>query len=196
VSNKVFKDLTGLVFGRWTVVERSGTRTWESGAKSTRKRPSRDAQWRVRCSCGTEKLIAARHLSSGCSTSCGCLKIEILKRNASLPEGQAAKNHVIGYYKKSAEIRGLLWSISDEDFFSLNKNNCFYCDSSPSKISALPSGQYTYNGVDRVNNSLGYEKGNVVACCEICNLAKRDLSYAEFSAWLNRVARHQLRDIL
>lgn len=52
------QDLTGRQFGRWTVIERVD----EPGA----------AKWKCRCSCGTERVVAARNLISGASTSCGC----------------------------------------------------------------------------------------------------------------------------
>lgn len=50
---------------------------------------------------------------------------------------------------------------------------------------------YTYNGVDRVNNSDGYTIKNCVPCCAICNYAKRDLSETEFVAWARRLVAHQ-----
>lgn len=52
------RDLTGRQFGRWTAIERVG----QSGA----------AKWRCRCSCGTERVVAAKNLIAGTSTSCGC----------------------------------------------------------------------------------------------------------------------------
>lgn len=138
-----------------------------------------------------EKDIPGIHLRYGSSRSCGCLKDEKLRERASLPDGQAAKNGLIYRYKNSAVYRNLPWLLSDEAFFSLVLSNCFYCGIEPQKIFATVNGGITYNGIDRLDNDLGYEDGNVVACCEICNLAKRDLSYSEFSVWLKRVARFQ-----
>lgn len=52
------KNLAGQQFGRWSVIERTNA----SGA----------ARWKCRCSCGTERVVAAKNLIAGLSTSCGC----------------------------------------------------------------------------------------------------------------------------
>lgn len=61
------RDLTGLQFGRWTALERVD----KKGA----------ARWRCRCSCGTEREVAARNLIGGNSLSCGCLNRESVSRS-------------------------------------------------------------------------------------------------------------------
>ena len=43
-----------------------------------------------------------------------------------------------------------------------------------------------YNGLDRVDNSRGYEPSNVVPCCRRCNRAKDDMSSQEFMKWLGQ----------
>lgn len=55
------KDLTGLQFGRLTVVSRCGT---------VRKR----ATWRCECSCGSIRILSSTALISGNTRSCGCLQ--------------------------------------------------------------------------------------------------------------------------
>jgi hypothetical protein len=58
-----FNDLTGKVFSRLTVVAFAG-RKHELRAHR--------ALWRVRCSCGTEKLVRADSLLNGSTRSCKC----------------------------------------------------------------------------------------------------------------------------
>ena len=41
-------------------------------------------------------------------------------------------------------------------------------------------GGYTYNGIDRKDNNLGYEKANCVPCCKRCNQMKNDMTMDEF----------------
>ena len=53
-------DLTGQVFGRWTVV----------GPRHVRRSIP---IWRCRCSCGSEKWVVSQTLRNGSSRSCGCL---------------------------------------------------------------------------------------------------------------------------
>ena len=43
------------------------------------------------------------------------------------------------------------------------------------------NGQYLYNGIDRIDNKLGYIKGNMTPCCKICNHAKHDLTFEGWS---------------
>jgi hypothetical protein len=59
------------------------------------------------------------------------------------------------------------WNISDEYALNLIKSNCEYCDSVPGE---------RCNGIDRINNLLGYIPGNVVPCCKTCNKIKRCIS--------------------
>lgn len=50
------------------------------------------------------------------------------------------------------------------------------------------NGFYVFNGLDRVDNKVGYTLDNVVPACKICNHAKVDMSYDEFMEWVARVA--------
>ena len=56
-----FKDLTGMKFGKWTVIYKANPK---NGA----------TVWHCKCDCGTEKDVLGRSLTNGLSTSCGCLK--------------------------------------------------------------------------------------------------------------------------
>lgn len=67
-------DLTGLKFGRWTVISYAGRRKEPRGRYTT--------LWHCRCDCGNEESITGSSLRNGSSLSCGCLKIETLKKNA------------------------------------------------------------------------------------------------------------------
>lgn len=77
-------------------------------------------------------------------------------------------------YKSVAKRRGMSFNISDEFFFDLITGVCFYCHAPGNPL----------NGIDRVNNSLGYTHGNVVSCCETCNKAKGVKSVEQFINWL------------
>lgn len=66
---KNFNDLTGKVFGRWTVIEKSDS-------------VSEITMWKCRCSCGNERVVSANNLTRGKSKSCGCYYLECLKERA------------------------------------------------------------------------------------------------------------------
>lgn len=73
-----FKDISGRTFGRITVLEFSG------------RDPRRNLYWKCQCQCGKTLIMGGNNLTSGASTSCGCLKSELLfKRN--LQHGAAKK---------------------------------------------------------------------------------------------------------
>lgn len=57
-----FKDLTGMKFGRLTVIK--ATCEGESG---------KHAEWLCKCDCGNEKIVRSSNLTVGRVKSCGCL---------------------------------------------------------------------------------------------------------------------------
>lgn len=57
-------DLTGKVFGQWTVLSLADS------DKTGRKR------WMCRCSCGTERVVSGYNLASGKSVSCGHTRVD------------------------------------------------------------------------------------------------------------------------
>lgn len=62
-------DLTGKVFGRWTIVSRGEDYIYPSTGKSA-------VRWNCLCVCGNEGLTHAAHLKNGTSVSCGCYNVE------------------------------------------------------------------------------------------------------------------------
>lgn len=65
---KIRRDLTGMVFGRLTVIERAEDVDYTHGKYSA---------WLCQCECGNQKIITGHSLNSGNSTSCGCYNKEI-----------------------------------------------------------------------------------------------------------------------
>jgi len=141
---------------------------------------SKNAYMLCRCECGVEKPIQLRELRIGNSKSCGCLQ--------KLPTGEAARNSLYLSYVKRSRERKLDWEIGKEEFSRITKKNCNYCGIKPNQVQKFgKNSRYVYNGIDRVDNTLGYTTENVVACCKICNFAKRTLSVDEFHDWAKRL---------
>jgi len=170
-------EIAGQRFGRLLVLERLPNKVNSVG--------NQKSVWQVRCDCGQEKELCADDLRSGKVKSCGCWKKELL----SLPNGVAAKNRVLNYYRQHARQRKLDWKISKEEFEVLTQQDCFYCGLPPSNEakSYYNAGGFTYNGIDRKDNLKGYVEGNTVSCCKICNMMKRELSVEEFLSHVNRI---------
>ena len=181
-------DRVGHRYGKLTVVERAG-------------RKGTAAAWLCQCDCGKTKVIAsnalratAQGLRSG-TRSCGCSRATGKGSRAHykcrLPPGTAARAKTKRVYEKSAEYRGLEWGLSDEDFDELTRGDCAYCGVPPSnEAQTSRNGAFVYNGIDRLDNAVGYMPGNVASCCATCNHAKRDMSESDFRAWIVRLVAH------
>lgn len=90
--------------------------------------------------------------------------------------------YVYNTYKKTAKVRNYNFNLSREEFTYLILSPCFYCNVSNSNCrkDRLTDDLLKYNGVDRLDNSIGYELDNVVSCCNKCNIMKNTMSVSEF----------------
>lgn len=79
-----------------------------------------------------------------------------------------------GNYKKyieSAKSRSMEFSISEEFFDNIVKQNCYLCGNRP------PTGNC---GIDRFDNDVGYIESNCRTCCATCNFMKGGATYDMF----------------
>lgn len=169
-------DHTGKRFGKLTVTSFAGYH------------PShyKIALWNCLCDCGKTVVIMASNLTRGNSTSCGCSRLLDM-------QGEGNKRQIIRRYRRTSEKAGRPWLLSDSDAVELFKSNCHYCGTPPScKRDVSGPIAYWFNGIDRIDNRLGYIQGNVVACCKDCNFAKGSRSYDSFIEWARRLGRHLL----
>ncbi len=146
---KRVNDLRGQIFGLLTVLEYVGPIG-----------KCRHAYWKVRCSCLLKKIfnVVGTTLTNGDTRSCGCLRVEAGKRNAThgmtgTPEYDALKNAIQRCHNpkhrsyKDYGARGITvcaeWRASKEQFLS-------------------DMGQRTSpkHSLDRLDNDLGYFKAN------------------------------------
>ena len=174
-------DLTGHRFGRLTVLHRDES-----------KAPVR---WVCKCECGS--ICSIRASSWGSTQSCGCFWQESRRANGfkvvdqlvagnkkrALPPGESCKRNLFARYKLEAKERGLSWSLTAEEFHGLSQKNCHYCEKGPEqRYMAYPKTGWAilYNGIDRVDNAVGYEPGNCVSCCKTYNWWKGAMTVKEF----------------
>lgn len=176
-------DRTGQRYGKLVVVEYAGSRLLYG-----KKR----ACWLCRCDCGNEVAHLAKRLVQGGARSCGCAGDGQRKSPSPPGRGDRIRNVVHRNYRWSARTRGLCWELTDDDFDRLTTQPCFYCGLPPSLVKAMkghPS--FTYTGIDRMDNNLGYAPENVVPCCTTCNMIKGAMPYADFMAWIARLTEYQ-----
>lgn len=97
-------------------------------------------------------------------------------------------------YKSSAKERKIPWELEDDFAQELFKMKCHYCgEMNVVKGKRVEQGvdEFEYveiNGIDRMDNTKGYIKGNVVPCCTICNYVKFTTNY---EIYLKRI-KHML----
>ena len=98
----------------------------------------------------------------------------------------SSKNRVLRTYKNAAKSRGYNWDLSNDDFDKLSKQKCFYCGKQPSNIakSTCNNGDFIYQGIDRLDNTKGYNINNCVPCCIKCNRAKDVDSFENHKEWI------------
>lgn len=78
-----------------------------------------------------------------------------------------------------AARRGLNIELDQIEIFDLIHAPCYYCGLEVN----FP---HSRNGIDRVDNNIGYLKNNVISCCWVCNRAKGSMSVDEFDTWTIR----------
>lgn len=174
-------DLTGSVFGRFTVIGLSPNRS---------KRGK--IQWECRCSCGEIRHIPTNSLIVKNSRSCGCLKRDLTIARCTLPDNEGAFREFYLRYRFGADQRKYEWSLSRESFDKIVRMDCHYCGLEP-RLAVRKSREkkFFFNGIDRIDSSAGYVEGNIVPCCKMCNLSKGRMAQTSFLEWLDRLVSHR-----
>ena len=182
-----FLDLTGKTFGKLIVV-RVALPEEINGKKSNKER----IHWLCQCECGNQKIIAGNSLRTGNSNSCGCIHKERSKRGRRY--GEASFNKVYDSYERHAKKENRIFKLHKSEFKTLIQQNCFYCGCEPNQISKSKwnTGDFIYNGIDRLDNNIGYVLKNVVPCCGLCNTRKTNLKLKDFLQWIERVYNHSI----
>lgn len=173
-----FKNLLGLKFGSLTVISITEKRT-----------KSRGVVWLCECDCGEKRLVATNRLTTKTTISCGCSKRK--------PPGVSQYHRLYLLYKGSAKRRNYSFNLTEEQLISISKQNCFYCGKSPENILKTQDpnknpkwaelSKIIYNGIDRKDNTVGYEVDNCIPCCKRCNYAKGEMNISEFLEHIGKI---------
>lgn len=159
--------------------------------KITRQDGSKGIVWICDCDCGNTRESTYSDLRAERTISCGCK----IRRN--LPDGtinilsidESHKKTLYRRYIQGAEERNKEFSLTYQHSVILFVSNCHYCGSPPSQsLKYTRNGKsFLYNGIDRIDSSMGYTMENSVACCWICNRAKHSMSYEKFLSHVSRI---------
>lgn len=141
------KDLTNQRFGRLTALVKEG------------RNHRNYALWRCRCDCGTEKLVAYSELAKGRTRSCGCLHVERMS-TLNRSHGMSYSNEYVSWVK----AKDRCFNSKHPAFEKYGGSGIVMCEEWRNSFEAFyahlgrcPRG-YT---LDRIDNSRGYEPGNV-----------------------------------
>jgi hypothetical protein len=182
MTNSGAVDITNQIFGKLTVI-----------SEAFRKK---NVYWNCLCECGNKTVVIGSNLRNGHTTSCGCGKadgaIKTAKKMLSLDPRITSARNVFNGYKDG--------NLTFEQFLELSQLDCYYCGNPPNKSNVynrykhrantvlvdISSGDFYYNGLDRLDNSKPHDVNNIVSCCKYCNSAKMEKSSDEFDAWIEQ----------
>ena len=178
-------------FGRLVVKQEAEPATFKNGTKRIR--------YLCICDCGTEVIALKGLLRQGLTQSCGCFQSDRARKAKTKAAGFASFNKKYAQYRSGAEGRGMGFNLTLDELTLIIQKECVYCGSeAPSwnlyinsdgraKMSSQVKNQETIdrawikaNGIDRINNSIGYTPDNCVSCCRFCNSMKSNFTRAEF----------------
>lgn len=161
------------------------------------------------CVCGKKVTVRSGTLR-GKRPSCGCWHRDWASETFRKDPGEASFRALYRQCARGAKDRGIPFAVSEAEHRGLAVQRCHYCDAPPAfynqymkadgtidrpdlSQATIDNATIYVNGVDRVDNGIGYELSNCVPCCSMCNHAKRDHTVKDFVEWAARVAAFQLR---
>lgn len=179
-----FQDLTGRVFVFWTVQSRSNRRDY----------------WICRCSCGVEREVHGPNLKNGRTKSCGCRDKSgdnnALRRAARQRHGANFIGKENPWYSQASGIfsRCRLAGI-ELGFGSICELASYLIGIAPERcpifgvIFSRGDAGFSPHAptVDRIDNAMGYVKGNLQIISMRANGMKADASAAELAAFASWV---------
>lgn len=156
----------------------------------------RKRKWDCECECGRRKHVLEHNLRYGLTLGCGCHRG--LKRKNEQTVGLRAIRTI---YSCRAAKNDMSFNIPKNVFEELIMKDCHYCGTVPREAMYgrirvdNTRARVTYNGLDRVDNSKGYEVDNVVPCCRICNIMKGELSVQEFYSHIQKIMDRRSQNV-
>ncbi len=166
---KVKQDLTGMRFGRLTVLGRDDDYVGPSGR--------RRGKWLCKCDCGKDTSVLTTRLRNNRTTSCGCFQKEmasISNTTHNLSQHKAYKTYILMMYRcytvKDVTSTSYIYykarGIKVEPFLQNTKN---FCDFYDQLLLEYPGEDMS---LDRIDNEAGYYRSNLRLASkhtQVCN---------------------------
>jgi hypothetical protein len=179
-------DLTNQKFNKLTVIRL---------LKSVKYGNTKKRVWECKCDCGNITKINTSPLVRGIIKTCGCSFKDVSRNNSVNSRHKVAKkdaplNSIYASYRSNAKSRNYVFELNKEEFKILINSNCFYCGQEPLNIFNKTYYNLIYNGIDRIDNEVGYTTNNTVACCKMCNISKNNHTTEYFLNWIKKAYNH------
>ena len=187
------EDLSGKKFNRLTVIKRKD---------KTDKNGKRIIAWICKCDCGNESWVRGGALKGkNPILSCGCKNEEVLKEKTKKDRISHLISIALKVYKSNAKKRDIAFDLTIEEFRELIEQPCNYCGEAYSnemtdtvwrgkKSYEISNTILKYNGIDRVDNELGYNNKNCVPCCSTCNKMKSNYTFDNFIEHVEKIVNY------
>jgi hypothetical protein len=143
-----FKDRTGQVFGRLTVLGRGEFRPEQT-------------MWRCRCECGAEKEVDGKSLLYGRTVSCGCRMRETGALRAT--HGEARHGQLSTEYKVWLSMVNRCTNPNNRTYPQYGGRGVTVCErwrSFEAFLEDMGRKPTPLHTIDRIDNAKGYEPGN------------------------------------
>jgi len=174
------KEITpGTVFGEWTVLE-------QFTSKDSKERHI--SMLKVKCSCGTEKVIRKSGVVEGRSKACKPCSSRIKAINPGYRELGGGQ---VWFIKHGAEKRNLDYSITGEYMWNLLEAQEFKCALTgiPLVIEKVRTPKITAS-LDRIDSTRGYIEGNVRWVHKRVNIMRMNMSDEELIEWCKLIINY------
>ena len=94
-------------------------------------------------------------------------------------------------FKSGAKRRKLTCNLTIEQYEDVILGKCTYCGSDHSSVLKYRGLTLQKNGVDRINNSVGYEMYNVLSACTFCNTLRASMGWESWASLVNDITVHR-----
>lgn len=166
-------DMTGRRFGRLVALTRDGTT------------PLGLALWAFQCDCGTRVTLPATRVRAGAVASCGCLKLELFRENATT-HGRSKTN----LYGRWVSMKARCHNPKDARYADYGGRGISVCQEWRDSFEqfALDVGEppEPHLQLDRIDNDGNYEPGNV----RWATRSQQQLNKRPYPAMTMRAIRH------
>ena len=186
------KDFTGMKYDKLTFVRKTDKKAGKN---------SRRYKWELVCECGNTHYCDPYQVTCGNIKNCPRCADRTqggLSHRIYTPTISSARR-VWAYYKKEG--------LDFDTFYDLSQQPCYYCNCLPHTTINIASGkmaeryselqrsegQFTYNGLDRIDSTKGHTVDNIVPCCWDCNMSKMAQTLDEFLDHIERMYAHTRR---